>query len=106
MHFKEAPFLEIPTQKIDIKKRTAADGAIYLKSWMPLESHPYRMTERLVFWAEHKPETVFLGQRNDEGEWQTITYAQTLNKVRNLAQWLLNQKVSVEKPVAIIAENS
>jgi hypothetical protein len=38
MHFKDSPFLEIETQKIDIQKRETSDGVIYLKSNLPLES--------------------------------------------------------------------
>ena len=106
MLFKNSPFLEIETQQIDIQKRESPDGVIYLKSSVEVQPRPFRMTEKLSYWAEYKPNTIFLGQRDEEGNWQTINYKDTYHKVRNIAQWLLNQGVSVEKPIAILAENS
>ena len=106
MHFKSSPFLEIETQKIDIQKKEMPDGIIYLKSSVEVQQRPFRMTEKLSHWAENKPNTIFLGQRDEEGNWQTINYKETYHKVRNIAQWLLNQGVSVEKPIAILSENS
>lgn len=105
-HFKDAPFLEIPTQRIDIRQRTTPEGISYLKSSIPLQPHPYRMTERLIHWAENRPDQVFLGQKNERGQWRTINYRDTLQQVQHLAQWLLDQGLSVERPLAILAENS
>jgi feruloyl-CoA synthase len=99
-------FHKIPTQVIDIQKRETADGVIYLKSSVEVQPRPFRMTDRLLHWAKHKPESVFLGQKNEAGHWQTINYNETYTKVRSIAQWLINQGISVEKPVAILAENS
>lgn len=104
-NFKEAPFLRIPTQQIDIHRRTTQEGIIYLKSSVPVQEHPYRMTARLPHWAHRKPEHVFLGKKNASGAWQTINYQQTWQQVQRLAQWLLDQQVSTDRPVAILAEN-
>jgi feruloyl-CoA synthase len=106
MHVKESPFLQIETQKIDIQKNVSEDGVIYLKSHIPLVTRPHRMTERLIHWAKNKPDTIFLGQKDDSGNWETINYKNTLNKVRSIAQFLINQKVTPETPVAILSENS
>ncbi len=106
MHFKESPFLFIKTQTIDIQKNETSDGVIYLKSSTELESRPFRMTERLIHWAKNKPKTVFLGQRNENNEWQTINYKETYEKVRSIAQFLIHQGVTPEKPIAILSENS
>ena len=65
----DAPFLDIPTIKIDIHKEVRADGVIYLKSNIPLQPHPQRITERLEHWAEHTPQRVFLAQRGADGKW-------------------------------------
>ena len=106
MHFKESPFLYIETQKIDIQQREIPDGTIYLKSSLALEPRPFRMTERLIHWAKNKPNTVFLGQKDERNNWETINYEETYKKVRSIAQFLLYQGVTPEKPVAILSENS
>lgn len=106
MHFKDSSFIDIKTQPIDIQQRKMPDGTIYLKSSIELAPHPYRMTERLVKWAKIKPENIFLGQKDDSGNWQTINYRDTYQKVLSIAQWLLNQNISVNKPIVILSENS
>jgi feruloyl-CoA synthase len=106
MHFKDSPFLHIQTQKIDIQKNEMPDGVVYLKSNLRLESRPFRMTERLIHWAKQKPKTVFLGQKDEYDNWETITYEETYKKVRNIAQFLINQGVTPENPIAILSENS
>ncbi|MDZ7899191.1 MAG: feruloyl-CoA synthase [Arcicella sp.] len=106
MNFKESPFLEIKTQTIDIQKKENPNGVIYLKSSTELENRPFKMTERLIHWAKHKPQTVFLGQKNESDTWETITFEETYKKVRSIAQFLISQGVTPESPIAILSENS
>jgi feruloyl-CoA synthase len=109
MDLKQTPFLKIKTAKIDILKSVNIEGGhIILKSTVPLKKRPHRMTQRLVHWAKKTPDTVFLGQRSPlgAGGWQTLTYAETLKKVKSIAQYLLQTGVSPEKPLAILSENS
>jgi feruloyl-CoA synthase len=106
MELKNTPFLKIKTLKIDVKKELHTEGEILLTSTVPLKKSPHRMTQRLVYWAKKTPNTVFLGQKEANGAWQTLTYRETYEKVRCIAQYLLNSGVSVEKPLAILAENT
>ncbi|MEZ5044754.1 MAG: feruloyl-CoA synthase [Saprospiraceae bacterium] len=102
----DAPFLDIPTIKIDIHKEVRADGVIYLKSNIPLQAHPQRITERLEYWAEHTPQRVFLAQRGADRKWVTLTYKMVYEKVQAIAQFLLQSEVSLEKPIVILSGNS
>ena len=103
---KNTPFLEIDTIPIDIQKKVNSDGVIVLKSAIELQPHPHRLTERLIHWAEKTPNTVFIAQKDEKGIWQTVTYAQTLQKVKSIAQYLLQTAVSTEKPLVVLSENS
>ena len=106
MNLKQTPFLEIPVIKTDIRKTHNADGSIVLKSTIPLENRPHRMTERLVHWATETPDKVFIGQKDANGNWQTLTFRETYEKVKSIAQYLLKTDVSPEKPVVILSENT
>jgi feruloyl-CoA synthase len=106
MDFKNTPFLKIKTVKIDVKKEVRTDGSILLTSTVPLKKSPHRMTQRLVYWANKTPDTIFLGQKDSNGIWQSLTYRETYEKVQSIAQYLLNSGVSVERPLAILAENT
>lgn len=106
MNLKQTPFLHIPLSPIDVRMTSLSDGTVYLESAISLKERPFRMTERLVYWAEKTPDKVFIGQKNAEGVWQTLTYAETLKKVRSIAQYLLETDISPDRPIAILSENS
>ena len=120
MNLKKTSFLKIKTIKIDIQKEINHDGSIVLKSSVKLKKRPHRMTERLVYWAKETPDKVFIGQRapappkgqsspTSEGQgeaWRTLTFSETYEKVKSIAQYLLKSPVSTEKPLAILSENS
>jgi feruloyl-CoA synthase len=106
MNLKNTPFLQIDTIPIDIQKEVHSDGVIILKSAVPLQNCPHRLTERLIYWAEKTPNTIFIAQKDEKGVWQSLTYAETLQKVGSIAQYLLQTEVSAERPLAILSENS
>jgi len=99
-------YKKIDTIKVDIEMQHRADGTTILYSTVPLEPHPYRMTERLLHWALVAPDRIFIGSKDNNDKWRTLTYAQTLAKVKSIAQSLLQKNVSAERPVAILSENS
>ncbi len=110
MDLKKTPFLKIKTIKVDIQKaphpEQSGEGVIVLKSTVPLKSRPHRMTQRLVHWAKKTPNEVFIGQKDEKGNWRTLTYAETYEKVKSIARYLLQTPVSPERPLAILSENS
>jgi feruloyl-CoA synthase len=82
------------------------DGTIYLESPHALPPYPAKLTDRLVHWANVAPERVFMAERPSPGEgWRTITYAQTLAKVRRIAAALLERNLSAERPIVILSGN-
>jgi len=81
------------------------DGAIMMRSPIPLETHPKNLTERLAHWAKVAPDRIFLAQRDAGGAWRTLTYAATFAAVRSIAAALLERNLSPERPVAILSGN-
>ena len=80
------------------------DGTLHLKSSRTLPAYPERLTDRLVHWANVAPDRVFMAERDAAG-WRTITYAQTLEKVRRIGAALLTRNLSAERPIAILSGN-
>ena len=99
-------FKKIKTIKVDITKQCRSDGTILLRSVVELLPHPYRLTERLKYWANAAADRIFIAQKNKLGSWDALTYAETYKKVRCIAQALLNKDLSPSKPMAILSENS
>ena len=82
-----------------------AGGVYYLRSRQELGPYPERLTERLVHWAEHAPARVFLAERDEAGEWRTLTYSEALAAVRRLGQALLDRRLSPDRPLLILSGN-
>ena len=101
-----AGYRNADTIKIDIRKEMRPDGTVLLRSAIGLEPHPYRLTERFRHWAAVAPERILIGQKNEAGAWQTLTYSEAYHKVKAIAHALLQRKVSQEQPIAILSENS
>ena len=47
-----------------------ADGSVYLDPLHALGRYPDRLTERLVHWATHAPDRIFMAQRDPRGDWR------------------------------------
>ncbi len=82
------------------------EGSIYVRNPRPLGPYPKQITERLEFWAEHSPQRTFLAQRDSGGLWRTLSFQQTLERTRAIAQSLLNRGLSAKRPIAVLSGNS
>lgn len=88
------------------KKTIREDGSILLNLEQALEEFPEKITQKLVHWAEKKPDEVFIARRNAQNEWVKLTYSAMLNQVKSIAQYLLNQNFSADETIVILSENS
>lgn len=82
------------------------NGTVYIRSCEEPDDYPRAITDRLDDWAEQAPDRLFLADRDARGGWQSRTYRETLKDVRNLAQYLLSQNLSEDRPVLILSGNS
>jgi len=82
------------------------DGSILIRSKAELDPYPRSMIDRLVHWADAAPDRTFLADRGPDGEWRRVSYAHALAKARSLAQFLIDAKLSAERPLMILSGNS
>ncbi|MFJ4453509.1 feruloyl-CoA synthase [Pseudomonas sp. NPDC089392] len=105
----ERPALVTPLRAVAIGRPGVAIEQIgnvtYLRSTEPLGPYPRRLMERLVHWAQVKPDQTFVAQRDAAGCWQHITYAQMLGRVRSIAQHLTGLGLSQQRPLVILSGN-
>ena len=101
MSFKQIAFGPTKTHKT-----IHADGSIRLRLDQSLGAYPKKLTEKLVYWAQAEPTRTFLARRNPAGEWVRYSYKQTLDAVRAIGQYLLNQAVGPDDTIVILSENS
>ena len=92
------------------KLRDGATGVHYLLAENALPPYPERLTDRLVHWAQERPEQTLFARREKNadgtsGNWRHITFAQALDAARRIGQGLLDRGLSAERPVLILSEN-
>lgn len=86
--------------------KTRSDGTILIWREDELGPYPDKINERLVHWAEVTPDHPWMAQRQPDGQWRKITYAEALQKIRRIGQALLDLGLSAEAPLVILGENS
>src|SRR3546814_9354145 len=53
---------------------------LHMRSLEPLAALPTRLLDRLVHWAEVRPQQTFIAARQAGGDWRRVSYAQMLDK--------------------------
>lgn len=87
---------------VDVSER---HGILHMRSLEPLAPLPKRLLDRLVHWAQVRPQQTFIAAREQGGDWRRVSYAQMLDSVRAIAQSLLGYGLSAERPLAILSGN-
>jgi feruloyl-CoA synthase len=100
-----SPVRRIPLGPRDVAVSHRDDGALLLRSPHALQAYPHRLTERLAHWARARPAQTWIAQREAGGGWRKLSYAEGFDRVRALAQALLDRGLSVQRPLAILSEN-
>ncbi len=78
----------------------------YLRAEAALKPYPARMTDRLQHWAQTAPERTWMAQRGADGQWVRVSYAQAWDRAQRIGQALLDAGLNLERPLAILSENS
>ena len=83
------------------------DGSIILRNPIAQPLAARAVGVWLEQWAREAPTRLFLAERPAPGvPWRTLTYAETMEKVRAVASALLTRGLSAERPVAILSDNA
>lgn len=100
--FDNPELLAVPrVTRIDLAK-----GGFILACSEPLGQVTRCVGDWLEYWAERTPNALFLAERDADGEWVKVTYAETRERVGRLAQGLLDLGLAAESPVVCLSDNS
>ncbi|MFA5597170.1 MAG: feruloyl-CoA synthase [Pusillimonas sp.] len=96
--------LRFAEQIVDFEQRN--DGTLILRSPHALRAYPNHFCFHLRRWAAETPNNVFLAERDENDQWQKITYREMLQSVESLGQALLDRGLSSSRPLMVLSENS
>jgi len=100
-----APLRPVRLGKPDVVLETRTDGAIHIRAAQPLGKYHRKLSDALDHWAKTAPERIFLAQRDSQGDWRKLSYAQVLSDVRRIGAALLRRGLSPDKPIVVLSGN-
>ena len=100
-----APLRPVRLGNLDVVLETRADGTIHIRAAQPLGKYHRKLSDALEHWARTAPERVFLAQRDSQGDWRKLNYAQVLSDVRRIGAALLRRGLSADKPIVVLSGN-
>jgi feruloyl-CoA synthase len=100
-----APIRDVDLGPADVVVDARDGGALYVRSPHRLGPYPKDMTEPLEHWAQRSPHRTFLAERGADGAWRRLTFAAARDAARRIGQAIVDRRLSVERPIAILSGN-
>lgn len=85
---------------------TQADGSLLVTTPHQVPDYPDSICASLYEHGKHRADRVFLAERNQDGDWDKLTFGEMLAKTRAVAQWFISQGFDQSKPLMILSSNS
>jgi feruloyl-CoA synthase len=101
----DAPRASLDFAPARVETEHLPGGGFILRSPMTLAHYAANLCEHLIHWAERAPDRTFLAERDPEGRWRGVSFAETLDLVRRISQALLDRNVTPDRPVMILSDN-
>ena len=100
-----APLRAVRLGQFDAVLEREQSGVIHIRTAQVLPPYHATLSEPLEHWAKAAPDRMFLAQRDAEGRWRKLSYAQVLATTRRIGAALLRRGLSPERPIAVISGN-
>jgi len=100
-----APLRSVRLGALDAVVDRRGDGTIYIRSRQALDDYHDSIAEPLEHWARVAPDRVYLAQRDADGHWRKLTYAQVLDNVQRIGAALLRRGLSKDRPIVVLSGN-
>jgi feruloyl-CoA synthase len=102
----EFPFIDLPFLERNLEVVTRSDGAVLMRSKVPLGPVEPHLPAVLARRALERPERPWLKQRCPRtGDWRTLSYGRAALQADAVTQWLLEQHVP-ERSVMVLSGNT
>jgi feruloyl-CoA synthase len=89
-----------------VKIEAREDGTLVLRSPVPIGTIEASVCIYLQQWSGQAPIRIFLAQRSQHGDWETIEYQLMWQRVRSVGQALLERGLTKGDKIAILSGNS
>lgn len=98
-------YLNLAQPAVELNRKD--NGEMILKSSDIIGAYPKNLGVWVAKWAEKTPDNIFMAEKIDNDNfWNEITYQDFLKKIKSVGQALIDRKLSIERPIAILSDNS
>lgn len=106
--WRNAAFRDAGLMPVDLDVRRQADGAVVMRSRVPLADHDWNLPRAFARVAEREGAAVALARRDpaQDGVWATLDYAQLKHRMDAVTQWLLDHPQATGGPLMMMGANS
>jgi len=81
-------------------------GGLVIDSPVALGRYETQVGQMLRHWAAQTPLSPFLVERDSDGRWVQLCYAEAADRADSVSQALLDRNLSLERPVMVLSGNS
>jgi feruloyl-CoA synthase len=82
------------------------DGCFVLRSPEPLKPYARCIGEWIEHWASATPDALAFAERQTDGRWQRLSWAEARERIGRIAQALLDMKLPANAPVVVLSDNA
>ena len=79
-----APLRAVRLGKLDPVLEQRGGGIIHIRAAQGLGPYHEKLSQPLEHWAKIAPERIFLAQRDMQGQWRKLNYAEVLSDVKRI----------------------
>ena len=102
---RKVPFRSVRMADCRASIEQLGGGELLVRNLQPLARYPQHLTLRLDAWAQTAPDRTWLAARNARGNWDRVSYAEGLARVRRIATALAKRNLSADRPIVILSGN-
>jgi feruloyl-CoA synthase len=102
----EVEFASVDFAPPRITLEGSPESGYLFSSATPLYACKENLGQMLRNWVEQTPERIFLAERQADGDWRHLTYAEAGQMADAIAQALLDRRLGPYRPVMILSGNS
>jgi len=101
------PFRDAGLMTVDLEVTKRPDGALMVRSRIPLADHDWNVPRAIRATARSRPEAPAMARREGGvGDWRFTTYGDLADQIDGFAQWLLDRRLPSGAAVMIMGANS
>ena len=106
MDLHSVPFQDVCFPSAEMNVETRSDGSLIVTSVVELKEYIPNLSVVISQQAKDRPEQAYLKERDLNGQWLSINYAEVFRDSSAVAAWLLIQDIKNLRPVLILSGNS